>query len=49
MVSCFYFFVTLFLCTFAKCDKVLDVETIHDLSYLLKASGNIFLNVSDAR
>ena len=38
----FYFFV-------AICDLVHKVETIFHLSIVLTASGNLFLNMSDAR
>ena len=33
----------------AICDIVHDVKTILHLSYVLTASGNLFLNMSDAR
>ena len=43
------FEIIIFCCVVAICDLVHDVETIFDLSYVLTASGNIFLNMSDAR
>ena len=43
------FGIIIFCFVVAICDLVQDVETIFHLSYLLTASGNLFLNMSDAR
>ena len=45
----FVFLRLLFFCfVVAICDLVHDLKTILYLSYLLTASGNLFLNMSDA-
>ena len=42
------FEIIIFCCVVAICDLVHDVETIFQLSYVLKTSGNLFGNMSDA-
>ena len=42
------FEIIIFCFVVAICDLVHDVETIFHLSYVLKASGNLFRNISDA-
>ena len=50
MDNFFVFFEIIIFCfVVAICDLVHDVETIFYLSYVLKASGNLFLNMSDTR
>ena len=45
----FFEILNIFVCfVVAIFDLVHDVEAIHDLCYLLTASGNPFCNVSDA-
>ena len=43
------FEIIIFCFVVAICDIVHDVETIFHLSYVLKASVNLFCNMSDAR
>ena len=50
MLNCFRFFLLICFCfVVAICDQVHDVEAMHVPCQLLTSSGNLFLNMSDAR